>query len=187
MQRLLRAELPGLVPEMFYAYVVQHYQRNVGVVVMARVDGVVHDLIAGHADAADLDDLAGQVRWAVHQLERSGFVHGDLHTQNIGYVRVSAHRAPSAHQAASKAARRRPLPLPPQDADGGCSIRLLDFRMSFPCADDRERLDCFMMWRASLLEATPDWNAALHRTGFPGSHLLQQWGGCNRLLYGHVE
>lgn len=89
MQRLMHAKLPYLIPQVFHAYVVRHYVRDVGVVIMARVDGVVHDLIAAHLDAVDLDDLADRVGCAVHLLEHSGFVHGDLHTQNIGYIRVS--------------------------------------------------------------------------------------------------
>ena len=55
---------------------------------MERLHDTLHYMIHKPVPEKELDDLARQIRDVVYSMERLGFVHGDLHTGNIGYIKV---------------------------------------------------------------------------------------------------
>ncbi len=126
-----------------------------------------------------LMDVASQIRALVENMQAAGFVHGDLHFGNIGFVLV----------------KRGNSELRPR-------LKIIDFGRSFD--DNRldipannpgvraraQRLldwsvDSFLVWRGSLYHPDAmahlydDWtiNKALHEAGFPETEFLKRFGG----------
>ena len=57
---------------------------------------------------------------------------------------------------------------------------MLDFAAA-ACCDDRDGLDAFAVWGASL--ERPSWNAALHAADVPRSPLMKRWCGSGRPVH----
>lgn len=176
--------------------VVRVGNKSFGVMFMERIDGVLETLIqtrrddmrAAFAPASTLTnpqkakkareyksflvDIATQLRGLVEAMRRYGFVHGDLHVGNIGYV-VSG--------------LRPKLVL----IDFGRTIAFVDdiVPRGHAVLDDIDHfkewgVDEFLVWRISLYY--PDdmsamyggWtlNKALVHVGFPGSEYIRVYG-----------
>jgi hypothetical protein len=163
MHTVMRAALPSNVPPLLDAYTTEYAtggrQRTMrlGVVLMGRVTAILSDLLSPRPGPGEKIDtiVARRLKELCAKLEAAGLVHGDLHTQNLGYRIV----------------------------DGSPVLFMIDFGRSFEgpeCDHDR-----YMIWRDSLFPGRgAEFNRALKATRFPGSQIMRDVVGSDKPPYG---
>lgn len=166
MHTVMRAALPGNVPPLLDAYTTSYaiggrqLTLRLGVILMGRVTAILSNLLAPRPGAPHPGQkiealVSRRLKELCAKLEAAGLVHGDLHTQNLGYRIV----------------------------DGSPILFMIDFGRSFEgpeCDHDR-----YMIWRDSLFPGRGDeFNRALKATQFPGSEIMRQVVGSDKPPYG---
>ena len=157
MHFVFRSRLPQHVPQLFDAYIAEHYGRLVGVLVMDRVGHTLHSELKRRAqDPLYLQAAADEVRQLVSTLAANRLVHGDLHLGNIAL----------SH-------------------DGSTPLQLIDFGCSFPGSLPVDAYMVWRASVDPSCSYGAAFNQALVEVGFPGSPFVQEiTGGSSRPVWG---
>jgi hypothetical protein len=159
MHAKMRAALPANVPPLLDAYTTNYdiggrrRKLRMGVVVMGKVTAILSDLLAPGKKIEAL--VSRRLKELCSKLAAAGLVHGDLHTQNLGYRIV----------------------------DGSPVLFMIDFGRSF--AGPESDHDLYMIWRDSLWQGrSAALNRALKASKFPGSTIMRDVVGTDKPAHG---
>lgn len=156
------------------AWVAVNGDSKTGVMVMAPVDGILGDVIAGNHESTDRRDLvrfyahvAKEIKRLYQYINSKGLAHGDMHFHNIAirYLKGRVGQPPADD------GRRFPHLV---FIDTGRSFRYVQLASA---ADQKvlEDADRYWVWRAAA--SYPLLNEALVHVGFPGSYIMREFCG----------